>query len=130
LSALYVDTSALLSVILDGNPEIEGLLDSGNRIASALTLAEAHRALHRVRGSQEHRRERIERFRNTCAVLPIDDAVLSRAARAFPVEPLRTLDAIHLATALIYTAVEPVTLLSTDARMRENAAALGLEVLP
>ena len=75
-------------------------------------------------------RDRIERFRILCAVLPIDDVVLSRVAQPFPIEPLRTLEAIHLATALLHATVEPVIMVSTDARVRDNAAALGLEVLP
>ena len=45
-------------------------------------------------------------------------------------EPLRTLDAIHLASALKLAAVENVTVLSMDRRLRENATALGMAVLP
>ena len=63
-------------------------------------------------------------------VLPIDDVVLSRVAQRFPLEPLRTLDAIHLATALPHALGEPVIRVSTDVRLRENPAALGLAVLP
>lgn len=99
-------------------------------MASALTLAEASRAIRRRKGSQEQWRVRIEEFRASCDIFPIDAAVLARVAQPFPIEPLRTLDAIHLATALLFHAIEPVTLLSTDARLRENAAALGLAVLP
>jgi len=34
-----------------------------------------------------------------CDVVAVTDAVLTRACRPFPVGPIRTLDAVHLATA-------------------------------
>ena len=59
------------------------------------------------------------------------DLVLDRASRTFPVEPVGTLDAIHLATALeFHAALGSLTMLSLDERIRANAAALGMEVAP
>lgn len=63
--------------------------------------------------------------------MAIGPAVLDRARRPFPVEPLRTLDALHLASAL--TAMETlgdVAVLSLDRRVRTAARASGLELLP
>jgi predicted nucleic acid-binding protein len=61
---------------------------------------------------------------------PVSDEVLSRAGRRFPVEPIRTLDAIHLATAeQLLGPGTRVILFSYDARLRENALALGLEIV-
>jgi hypothetical protein len=55
--------------------------------------------------------------------------VLARAGRAFPIEPVRTLDAIHLATAeLLGDPPALVTLITRDMRIRENATALGFSV--
>ncbi len=66
-----------------------------------------------------------------CRVIPVDDEILARAARAFPVEPVRTLDAIHLAALLRARTVSPrLALLSLDERVRVNAAELGIEVAP
>ena len=49
----------------------------------------------------------------------------------FPLEPVRTLDGIHLATAYRYALeVEAVTVLSVDQRMRQNAMGMGLDILP
>jgi predicted nucleic acid-binding protein len=57
--------------------------------------------------------------------------VLERAAAQFPSEPVRTLDAFHLATAaLFHEALGGVTVLSLDDRIRDNARALGMEVGP
>lgn len=64
-------------------------------------------------------------------VLRLDGEVVERARRAFPIEPIRTLDAIHLATALVgRSAVGGLALLSLDERVRENGRALGFEVRP
>jgi len=61
--------------------------------------------------------------------MTITDAVLARVGRPFPVEPIRTLDAVHLATA--EQLGEPpalVTIVTRDERFRENALALGYTV--
>jgi predicted nucleic acid-binding protein len=52
----------------------------------------------------------------------VDSGILSRAGEAFGVEPVRTLDAIHLATAEVFSAeVEAVVVFSLDPRVRLNA---------
>jgi predicted nucleic acid-binding protein len=55
--------------------------------------------------------------------------VLDRARRPFPVEPIRTLDAVHLATAELLGEAPPlVTIVTRDERVRKNAEALGYRV--
>jgi hypothetical protein len=57
--------------------------------------------------------------------------VLLRARARVPQEPVCTLDALHLATALQFLeAAGTLTLISLDARIRDNAVALGLAVAP
>ncbi len=57
--------------------------------------------------------------------------VVERARRSFPREPIRTLDAIHLATAGLCRGLVPgLRLLSLDDPIRKNGRALGFEVLP
>ena len=64
-------------------------------------------------------------------LLKLDREVLERARRRFPAEPLRTLDALHIASALAArSAISDLGLLSLDRRVRENGVALGFEVLP
>lgn len=54
-----------------------------------------------------------------------------RSCAAFPVELIRSLDAIQLATALVLRNIQPdLRILSLDRRVRENAAALGFEAVP
>jgi hypothetical protein len=69
------------------------------------------------------------RFERRCYVAAVTDAVLARARRPFPIEPIRTLDAVHLATAELL-AEQPalVTIITRDDRVRDNAGALGYAV--
>jgi len=65
-------------------------------------------------------------FERRCFLLDLDRAVLDRVRRPFPVEPIRTLDAIHLATAeLLDEPPQLVTIVTRDERVRANARALG-----
>ena len=64
-------------------------------------------------------------------LLGFASAVIERAQRTFPNEPVRTLDALHLAFALEANRLIPETkLLSLDRRIRESARKLGLEISP
>jgi predicted nucleic acid-binding protein len=105
-------------------------------VTSALTFAETMRAVVRARvagrltAEQERAAVRaLGTFRRRCFVLDVDDAVLRRAGRRFPVEPIRTLDAVHLAT--VERLDEPpqlVIIVTRDERVRDNAVALGYGV--
>ena len=65
------------------------------------------------------------------AILEISSEVASRAEQAFPAEPVRTLDAIHLASALLLRhSVPDLVVVSTDDRIRGNASQLGIEIFP
>ena len=134
----YVETSALLRVILEGDGTLQPLLSKGTCYTSALTLAEARRAIRRARavgrldpaGVQSARRSVVE-FERWAEVVAISESVLQGVGAEFPVEPVRTLDAIHLATVQLLAETLPgLELVSTDERVRENARVLGISVLP
>ena len=105
-------------------------------VTSALTFAEAGRAIIRARATgrltaaQEQAAVRALRtFERRCFVVDVDRAVLARVRRPFPIEPIRTLDALHLATVeLLGEAPQLVTVVTRDARVRENAEAFGFVV--
>lgn len=64
-------------------------------------------------------------------VFAIDGEMVERARRPFPREPLRTLDAIHVATALVIRGlVGGLQFLTLDERIRGNAVELGFDVVP
>ena len=64
-------------------------------------------------------------------LMPISQDVVNRARQPFPGEPIRSLDAIHLASALVAAGSLPdFALLSFDRHVRATGARLGLRVLP
>jgi predicted nucleic acid-binding protein len=105
-------------------------------VTSALTIAEAARAVVRARvgerltADDERAAIRALRvFERRCYVVAVTEDVIARAGRPFPVEPVRTLDAVHLATAeLLSEPPQLVTIVTRDRRVRENAEALGYAV--
>lgn len=129
MTAVYLDSSALVKLVVV-EPEspalIERLRDWPERISSALALAEVPRALRRGGfGPAERRRAREVLAR--IALIEIDRRILTAAAALDPVA-LRTLDAIHLATAL--TVREDLAALVTyDHRFRSAAEGADLEVV-
>lgn len=133
----YVETSALLAALLEKDATARHALGGKRRrITSALTFAEASRALVRARVAQRLTADDeraglrwLQAFRRRCDVVAITDAVLTRAGRPFPVEPIRTLDALHLATAeLLGESPQLVTIVTRDARVIDNARAMGYAV--
>jgi uncharacterized protein with PIN domain len=137
MTAVYVETSAVLCWLL-GEPEateVRRRVDGAKLVAtSVLTFVESERALIRAEavgkltgGDAQRLRGMLHRARTGWVVMEVSEQVRDRAARAFPVEPVRTLDAIHLATALAFSAVFPeLRMLSFDARVRDNCEALGI----
>jgi len=137
----YAESSAVLAWLLgeaDGGPVRRVLADAERVVASTLTPLECARSLARgvatgrVRdGDDLAARRLLDQASRGWALLEMSGAVLDRAARRFPEEPVRTLDALHLASAAVFDeALGGVVMLSLDERIRANAAALGMKVLP
>lgn len=137
VSFRYVETSALVAAGLEGDATaVRAIRGEGLRIASALTFAETRRTLAvavvRGRISQQQLRSRLawlRRFERVCEIVDISSSVLARLGRRFPVEPVRSLDAIHLATVeTVETDPALVAIVTRDRRIRENAIAMGYVV--
>ena len=137
MKVIYLETSALLHWLLgqSGAAEVRRQVDRAETVlTSMLTLTEAERALIRAEGEgllKEGDAQRLRGLLNKAQLswmrMAISGDVLGRAARPFPVEPVRTIDAIHLATALEFAAAYPnLRVLSYDGRVRGNAEALGI----
>jgi len=133
----YVESSALLAGLLEHDTGVIRRLPPGTRrVTSALTFSEAGRAILRARTTGRLTAEdekaairALRTFERRCFVLDVSQAVLDRVRRPFPVEPIRTLDAIHLATAeLLGEPPQLVTIVTRDERVRANASALGFGV--
>ena len=105
-------------------------------MTSALTFAEVGRAIIRARVAgrltldQERAGVRaLQVLERRCDVVAVTDAVLLRIRRPFPVEPVRTMDAVHLATAeLLGEPPQLVTIVTRDRRVQENARAQGYRI--
>jgi hypothetical protein len=107
-------------------------------VTASLTAIECDRAL--VRGvtlgllseaAASQRRAMLARGLHHGVVFELDRAIEERARRAFPAEPLRTLDAIHMATAaLAHSLVPELAVLSLDRRVRASAHQLGFATAP
>lgn len=69
-------------------------------------------------------------FARRCELVAVSDEVLERAARPFPIEPIRTLDAIHLSSIeLLRESPQLLTVVTRDNRVAANAVALGHPVV-
>jgi predicted nucleic acid-binding protein len=133
----YIESSALVAALLEHDVEaLTSIRTRGRKVTSVLTIAEAGRAILRARaaGRLTADRERavvraLGRFEQRCFLVAVADSILARVRRPFPVEPIRTLDAVHLATAEFLG--EPpalVVVVTRDVRVRANAQALGYAV--
>lgn len=134
-SAVLVESSAVLEWLLDQPraPDVHWALASAPRlVASRLLLVEAARALarqpHAMAGEA---RRRLDGLLQGLDLVPLDAALDAHVGRVFPHEPVRTLDAVHLATALLLRPAAPgLAVLALDERVRRNALALGFVVVP
>jgi len=141
LTVLYAESSAVLTWLLGesgGEEIVDELRSARGVIASDLTSIECERALIRAWSAGViSEAERVDQSAELARVsahwtrLRVDEEVVERARRPFPIEPVRTLDALHLASALVARGVAPdLRLLTRDQRIRENAERLGLATVP
>lgn len=137
----YADSSAILAWLLNqpGGPEARRLFRGSERVScSVLTLFECDRTLHRCVATgalspavAERARAAIAAAARSWSVTPLGEEVLAAARRRFPREPIRSLDALHLGTALLLQTTSPdLVLVTLDRRLAENARLLGFAVLP
>lgn len=133
----YIESSALVAALLERDADaLKSVRTRGRKVTSSLTIAEAARAILRARAAgrlttdQERAAVRaLRRFERRCYLVSVTDAILARVRRPFPVEPVRTLDAVHLATTELLGEPPPlITVVTRDVRVRANAEALGYQL--
>jgi predicted nucleic acid-binding protein len=124
---LYLDSSAIVKLVV---PEAEStalrrsLRTWPERVSSVVAGIEVERVARRIGGGSVRRaRSVLARL----ALVELDHAVMERAGRAEPAD-LRTLDAIHLATAASL-GTDLGALCVYDSRLAEAAASAGIEVI-
>jgi len=129
MSLVYLDSSALVKLVV-AEPESMALMEQlrawPQRVSSTLALTELPRALRRA-GFGIAARRRAREVLGRVALVDIDRRILLTAAALEP-RALRTLDAIHLATAL--TVREDLGAVVTyDRRLRAAAERVHIDVL-
>lgn len=126
--SLYVDASALVKRYLDeeGSREIEAAMREPDWISSQITYIETLRAISRDPGEYA---KAMKRDWEDFFVIDVDQAICDRAVEVAVKHRLKSLDAIHLASAL---AVAPggVVLATFDRKLHEAARNERLRTLP
>jgi uncharacterized protein len=128
VSLVYLDASALVKLVVlepESGALVTFLESRPDRLSSALLLTEIPRALRRAQFAGAARR-RAQRLLARLALVDVDRRILSTAAALEPPE-LRTLDAIHLATALAVRE-DLAGIVTYDRRLAAAAERLDLEV--
>jgi predicted nucleic acid-binding protein len=125
---IYVDSSVLVAGLTSDDPRRESVLAWLDRhltemVTSAITEVEVHRALLR-RGAPTASKRAADRMLSTYEVTELTPLIRRRAATLHPTT-LRTLDAIHVATALAAAVGEFATL---DTRQRYAAEEAFLKI--
>jgi predicted nucleic acid-binding protein len=138
---VYAESSAVVAWLFgeDAAPRVRQVLSTAELVlASDLTLLECDRVLIRALALGEideaavaDRRAHLNRAAAHWHVLRLSTDIVDRARHPFPAEPIRTLDAIHLASALAArSSVAGVELLSLDDRIRRAGEQLGFRLHP
>ena len=138
---IYAESSAVLAWLL-GEEAVDRVRDVLRRAAvvtaSDLALVECDRVLiraARLGEIDEATAADRRRFLNAAAahwhLWRVTSEILDRARRPFPAEPIRTLDAIHLASALaVRSAIRDIEFLSLNDRIRRSGEQLGFRLQP
>ena len=125
---IYLDTSVALAQLLGEDRQAPPSLWAATLVASRLLEYELWNRLHRIGAAQSHgdaARDLLARV----AFLELAPEVLARALEAFP-RPVRTLDALHLASAdFLRSSGATVEIASYDERMRGAARAMGFTLV-
>jgi predicted nucleic acid-binding protein len=138
---IYAESSAVLAWLLGEEADYrvrEVLRRAALVAASDLVLLECDRVLIRAVALGEidevtaaDRRVLLNAAAAHWHLWRVSSEIVDRARRPFPVEPVRTLDAIHLASALAArSAVPGIELLSLDDRIRQSGKQLGFRLQP
>lgn len=134
----YFDTSALVKRYVDepGRREVQHLLRRHDCVTSAILPVELRSALRRRVTERTLDSSRVsEIFKRVAAdraywtVVEVGTEVLTGAEALVSVHPLRTLDAIHVASARLFgarLAIADLLFVSADQRQVEVAAAIGM----
>jgi predicted nucleic acid-binding protein len=134
----YFDTSALVKRYVDepGRREVQQILRRHDCVTSTILPVELRSALRRRVAERTLDSSRVSEILKRVAgdraywtVIEVGTEVLSGAEALVSVHPLRTLDAIHVASAQLFAArlsMADLLFVSSDKRQTDVASAIGL----
>ena len=133
---VYFDSSVILRVVLGERGRLAEWSRTSEAVTSEITRVECLRVLDRLRLADDMTERELVRRRATAMtvlsgfeLVRLNRAVLDRAAAPFPMQ-IRTLDALHLASALLVRTQYPALRFAThDADLGATALAEGLPVI-
>lgn len=132
---IYFDSSVVLRVVLGERGRLAEWSRASNAVTSEITRVECLRVLDRLRLAGMTDKELARRRASALRVLSgfelvrLNRAVLARAADPFPTQ-IRTLDALHLSSALLVRPRYPALRFAThDVELGMAATAEGLRVI-
>ena len=127
MSFVYLDTSVALAHLLAEDQAPPDRLWTESLISSRLLEYEVWNRIHARRLVKTHG-EAVRETTGRIALVEMVAPILDRAKESFPA-PVRTLDALHLASIqFLRENGQTVRLASYDDRMRKAAAAMGIEI--
>lgn len=122
---IYLDTSVVLAHLFAEDRQPPDWIWSEDLISSRLLEYETWTRVH-ARGLTDSHGEAAHRLLAGLSLVDLSRSVLTRALEPFPVS-VRTLDALHLATAtFLKDQGQAFTVATFDRRMGEGAVAVGL----
>ena len=126
MNLAYVDSSALVKLVLDeadAGAMRRWYIEAERIACSIIGMVETRRAVTRKVDAPDH----LNTILRTLITLEFDDVLAATASRLTPAA-LRTLDAVHLATALAIRS-DLDAFVTYDDRLAEAARAVGLPVV-
>jgi predicted nucleic acid-binding protein len=133
----HLDTSALLRLALNEPGAIDELRRCDGLVSSELLAVESHRTIDRLRvqgalsvEEAAFRRETITEWLEAVDLVLLQHPILARASEPFPTA-LGTLDALHLATALVWRdrTHQSLTVATHDRELGLASRSFGFEVV-
>ncbi len=137
---VYIDSSVLLRIVLQQAEPLEQWNEIKLGVSSAVLRVECQRALDRIRHERSHsdaavsmKRAAIDTAIARMKLLEIDARVLDLAAQPYPTR-IATLDALHLATAILYRSNQPpdeppILFATHDRALAKAATAMQFQVV-
>lgn len=137
---VYFDASAILRVILGQEPALKDWDQIELGVSNEIVRVECARTFERMRLERkfsdavlQQKRATATDFLSALELVAVDAPVLARAAQPFPTH-VATLDAIHLATAVLFQdalppSSPPLLFATHDLQLARAARALHFEVL-